>query len=284
MATLKYKDENGVWQYAPSLKYKDESGVFQTKGVLKYKDAEGIWHKVRICGKGSGTGSGSDGGDYPTISTLTAGSSVYLNENGSPAEYLVVHVGLPNSTLYDSGCDGIWLLRKDILETRVWAASNVSDYKNSDIHSFLNGAFLESLGNDVQNVIKQVKIPYVNGTGSGGSIASGANGLSTKAFLLSGYEVGWTKATNSQFPVDGACLEYFDGTSTVDSKRIARLGGNDSEWGLRSPDTTSTNYAWGVNKVGNAFVRYCYGSFGVRPCMILPYTAKLDPETNTIIS
>ena len=52
-------------------------------------------------------------------SDLAVGSSVYLMENGVATEYLVVNQGIPSgSSLYDSSCDGTWLLRKDIYEKR----------------------------------------------------------------------------------------------------------------------------------------------------------------------
>ena len=47
------------------------------------------------------------------ISTLAVGSSVYLNVGGVRKEFLVVHQGKPSS-LYDSSCNGTWLLMKDI--------------------------------------------------------------------------------------------------------------------------------------------------------------------------
>ena len=75
-------------------------------------------------------------------SELAVGSSVFLMENGSPAEYLVVNQGIPNNHhSYDSSCDGTWLLRKNIYEKRVWDSTN-HDYANSDIHTYLNSDFL----------------------------------------------------------------------------------------------------------------------------------------------
>ena len=155
------------------------------------------------------------------LSALSVGSSVYLNVNGTKTEFLVVNQGLPSS-LYDSSCNGTWLLMKQIYTTRTWDSSN-NDYENSDIHSYLNGTFLGLLDSDIQAAVKQVKIPYRKGTGSGGSTVSGSSGLSTKIFLLSGYELGWTTSNSSYFPVDGAKLSYFDsGTgTTANNKRIA---------------------------------------------------------------
>ena len=200
---------------------------------------------------------------------LAVGSSVYLMENGVAAEYLVVDQGKPSaSSLYDASCDGTWLLRKDIYEKRQWHSSNSNSYKASAIHSYLNRTFLALFDSDIQAAIKEVKIPYVNGTANS-AVASGANGLAAKIFLLSGYEVGWTQSTNSYFPIDGACLSYFSGTAATDSKRIGYRAGEAFYWWLRSPCTGSTYYAWGVNASGSYGNSNCSNAGGVRPALVL---------------
>ena len=203
------------------------------------------------------------------IGSLNIGDSLYLPENQIWTEYLVVHQGRP-SALYDTSCDGTWLLRKDILENRQWHSSNTNDYANSTIHSYLNSTFLSQLGSNIQAAIKQVKIPYVNGTANS-AVASGANGLSAKVFLLSGYEAGFTTSVNQYFPVDGAKLSYFisGNDASAQAKRIANLNGKSTRWWLRSPNTSSSINAWHVNSTG----RYdCSHSYGVRPALILPST------------
>ena len=117
---------------------------------------------------------------------------------------------------------------KDCYENRKWHSSNVNDYANSTIHSYLNSTFLAMFDSNIQKAIKQVKIPYRKNGGSGGADQSGANGLSCKIFLLSGYEVGWTSNDNRYFPQDGAKLSYFEsGTGTsANNKRIANLNGS----------------------------------------------------------
>ena len=185
------------------------------------------------------------------LGSMSVGSTVKLKLGGTARDFLVVHQGLPSS-MYDSSCNGTWLLLKDIYTTRTWDSSN-NDYKNSDIHSYLNGTFLNLFDNDIKNAIKQVKIPYQNGTGSGGSVASGANGLSCKIFLLSGYEVGFSTSDSSYFPRDGAKLSYFSsGTgSAANNKRIANYNGSATSWWLRSPYTDDTNSVWCVYSDGS---------------------------------
>ena len=212
------------------------------------------------------------------LGTKAVGSVLKLNLNGSPKNFIVVHQGKPSS-LYDDSCDGTWVLMQDIHSTRQWDGSN-NDYKNSDIHSWLNGTFLNLFDANIREAIKQVKIPYHNGTGSSGSVASGANGLSCKIFLLSGYELGWTKSDNSYFPQDGAKLDYFTaGTgSAANKKRIAKYNGSATFWWTRSPSTSYSGDVWGVGSGGSYSYWYGSNTIGVRPAFVLPSTLSVSDD------
>ena len=216
------------------------------------------------------------------LGELAVGTLIKIQENGAPVEYLIVNQGLPSS-MYDASCDGYWVLRKDIAEMRAWDSSN-NDYKNSDIHAYLNGSWLSRYSAGVLSQIKQVKIPYHNGIGYEGSVASGANGLSCKIFLLSGYEVGWTTSDESDLPHDGTKLSYFSsGTgSAANNKRIANYNGSATYWWLRSPNTYGFNAIWGVYPNGNPSFYHDIDPGGVRPALILPSTALADPDLNLI--
>ena len=204
------------------------------------------------------------------LSEYSVGSIVKLNVSGTAKEFIVVHQGKPSS-IYDDSCDGTWLLMKDIYNYNQWHTSNINSYKDSTIHSHLNNAFLRRFDSDIQAAIKEVKIPYVNGTATS-AVASGANGLAAKIFLLSGYEVGWTQSTNKYFPIDGACLSYFSGTAATDSKRIGYSEGEAIYWWLRSPCITGTSSAWGVNASGSYGSSICSNAGGVRLALVLPST------------
>ena len=213
-----------------------------------------------------------------SVGNIDVGTEIILNENSAPINYLIVNQGIPeNSALYDASCDGTWLLRKDIYENRQWNSSNWNSYKASTIHTYLNGTFLNLFDADIREVIKQVKIPYVNGTGNS-AVASGSSGLSCKIFLLSGREVGFSTSGNQYFPNDGAKLSYFEsGTgSSANNKRIAKLNGSATSWWLRSPHTKGTNGAWYVLSIGNDDSTNCTDSYGIRPALVLPFNFKLD--------
>lgn len=212
------------------------------------------------------------------LGAVSVGSTVYLNVNGTRKEFIVVHQGLPSS-VYDSSCDGTWLLMKDIYETRKWDSTD-NDYANSDIHSYLNGTFLGLFDSDIQSVIKQVKLPYTHGTGSGGSLATGSSGLSAKVFLLSYTEVMAT--THTYANAEGAALSHFNGAAAAD--RIAYLNGTATSWRLRSPYTIDTNSAWRVGTSGTASSGNVNNSYGVRPALILPSTLSVNDDNDVVVS
>ena len=206
------------------------------------------------------------------ISELPVGNTVKIAVNGTLRDFLIVHQGFP-SYIYDDSCNGTWLLMKDCYEISVWHRSDVNNLENSTIHSYLNSTFLNLFDSNIKDAIKQVKIPYRKNGGLGGTNQSGANGLSCKIFLLSGYEVGWTSSDNQYFPQDGAKLSYFEsGTGTsANNKRIANLNGSAAYWWLRSPYTGNTYNVWGVGTSGNYYYgHYAFDSYGIRPAFILP--------------
>ena len=211
------------------------------------------------------------------LGTKAVGSIVKIKVNGASKDFIVVQQGNPNTGTYDASCDGTWLLMKDIYTTSTFSSNNNS-YKDSSIHSYLNSTFFNLIDGDIRNAIKQVKIPYQNGTGSGGSLATGSNGLSTKVFLLSGYEVGWTTSDNGYFPKDGVRLAYFGNSSGGNSKRIAYNGSSAAIWWLRSPDTNDGSNVWYVYTDGSSYYDWYSHSYGVRPAFILPSTLVVSDD------
>ena len=221
---------------------------------------------------------------FSPISTGTAagdidvGATVKINENGQAVEHIVVHQGLP-SDIYDASCEGTWCLRKDIAENRQWHSSNVNDYANSTINAYLNGDWLNRYDPEVAEAIKQVKIPYRAGSGYGKTVTSGASGLSTKSFLLSATEVSFNMTympTN-----EGVELAYFSRCADdgADNKRIAYLNSLATRWWLRSPYCDSgsgSTFALYVGNHGEWRNNICSVSYGIRPCIILPYSFKFQ--------
>ena len=211
------------------------------------------------------------------LGTKAVGSIVKIKVNGASKDFIVVQQGNPNTSTYDSSCAGTWLLMKDIYTTSTFGNNN--SYKDSSIHTYLNGTFYNLIDSNIRAAIKQVKIPYQNGTGGGdGSLATGANGLSTKVFLLSGYEVGWTTSDDRNFPKDGIRLAYFGSGSGGNSKRVAYNGSSAAVWWLRSPFTNNSYGVWSVFTVGSYYNLWYGFSYGVRPAFILPSTLVVSDD------
>lgn len=204
------------------------------------------------------------------IGELPVGTTVKLNVNGTATNFLIVQQGLPSS-VYDASCNGTWLLKKDLIEYMDFGGGN--SYADSLIHSYMNGTFLRQLDVNIQSIIKQVKVPYVN---SSGTVVSGSSGLSTKIFAISTGELGWTSAHNNAsygryFPEDGAKLDYFIGGegTEANNKRIAYYNGTASSWWTRSPSLNRT-FAFSVQSNGNHSLSDPTGSHYIRPALILP--------------
>ena len=195
------------------------------------------------------------------LGDMAVGSTVKIKVNGTVKDFIIVHQGKPSS-IYDDSCDGTWVLLKYVYTTSTFGSRNNS-YKDSSIHSYLNSTFYDLIDSDIRAVIKQVKIPYWYGTGRDGSLATGSNGLSTKVFLLSCYEIG---ARNGYgIPNDGAELDYFKS-----GDRVAYGSGGATTWWQRSPQTGNTYNVWFVNSAGSSNVNNYGNSNGVRPAFVLP--------------
>ena len=98
------------------------------------------------------------------LGAKAVGSTVKIKVNGTVKDFIIVHQGKPSS-VYDDSCNGTWVLMKDIYTTYTFGNNN--SYKDSSIHTYLNGTFYNLIDSDIRAAIKQVKIPYQNGTGGG---------------------------------------------------------------------------------------------------------------------
>lgn len=224
-----------------------------------------------------------------TLGDKALGDIVKIKENGIAQNYIIVQKGKP-SNLYDDSCNGVWLLREKPHSRRAWHGTDydtsVNDYENSDIKAWLNGEFLNSIDEKIRAAIKSVKIPYKKGTGSGGeAVQSGANGLSCKIFLLSGYEVGFTTDDYGYVPVDGERLAYFlngEEDSTAMQRRVCEdNSGNAVNWWLRSASTYNATNAFRVSSGGTlSYSSTCRTGVAPRPALILPSSLLVGADGN----
>lgn len=220
-----------------------------------------------------------------SLAELPVGSSVFMNMNGVSTEFLIVHQGLPDATIYDSSCDDTWLLMKNVCgndyNDDIWFNDSHCDFQQSSIRAHLNDVVYFMFDSNVQHIIKQVKIPYQKGTGASGYPVTGSDGLPSKLFLLSGQEVGWT-AQHGAFPNDGAVLDYFKNCTAIDTKRNAYFpDGTQANWWLRSNNTTYNQKAWTVWD-GDSSSENVNTKASVRPALILSRNTPVDDKFNII--
>lgn len=215
------------------------------------------------------------------LGNVPVGTILHMKENGVYQDYLVVHQGLPSS-MYDASCNGTWLLRNYIMSDQAWSKTNQAVYSASDVNEYLQSTYIQSLDSQMINVVKQVWIPYQASYG----IASGANGLQCKAFLLSAYEIGITGISSGEnVPQEGAKLGYFDsGESQIAiSKRIASYQGVGARnWWLRSAPEPYYNAAWLITSYGALYGYSKDDIYGVRPAVILPVDLIVDDNNNIL--
>ena len=220
------------------------------------------------------------------VGLLSVGDSAFLNVGGIKTEFLVVHQGKPSAD-YDDSCDGTWLLAKPLLAFQTWNSADDNRYALSDVHSYLNGDFISSLDAGVQGAVREAKIPYIDGYGNTGTIKTGSEGLAAKAFLLSWTELGFTNK-DSDYPIFGAKLDYFEESTAGMAKRIAySRAGVVSIWWTRTPSngrSYGTGYLAAVKDDGD-WVNYAptRGQYGVRPALILPQDTYVDGDHNIVI-
>lgn len=210
---------------------------------------------------------------YNAISTLNVGDSVFCKEDGVDTEYLLVHKGNPDTSMYDSSCNGAWLLRKTAKTDMQWDETD-ANYPTSGINTWMNGTFYNTL--NVKSIISQVKIPYSD-PDVYNAVHSGSDGLSTKIFLLScketGAEVGGT-LLNGKMSNEGTVLDWFAANSA--NRKFT------STWWLRSVNNEDKYDAWFIYADGTYGVWDTTKIYSARPAFIVPLDTPIDSSNNII--
>lgn len=210
------------------------------------------------------------------IGTLDVGETVLMDIDGKETEFLVVNQGNPDGSVYDASCDGTWLLAKNILERRIVEAISSPYYSGSNIHEYLNGDFLNLLGDRVRDAITMAKIPYFVDTDT---VANGAEGLSCKIFLLSYAELN--ASITGVSTKEGHNLSYFDTAYSVkpgtNTHLIATLDGIAESWMVRTVGSAPVHYC-AISSTGDWANLSAGRTTGIRPAMIMPFDTRV---TNT---
>ena len=206
------------------------------------------------------------------LNELNVGDSVFINENGAAAEFLIAHKGRPSDD-YDENCDGVWLMRKGVVSSGVkWDGRSTyeipsNEYKSSRIKRWLENEYFSRLDENVSKNIMSVNIPYT----SNGILYTKENGLSCKIFLLSLVETKGEQSNSAgrlYYKREGSGLDLF---SAADSSRGA------DDWHTRTPNTYGSEDIYYIRNgrvnsgTANSYAR-------VRPAFILPANSEIGDD------
>ena len=205
------------------------------------------------------------------ITDKPVGSIVTSRIDGRNYNFVIVHHGKPSDS-YDDSCDGTWLMINDCFSLEQYGES--PNYKDSYINIVMNREIIKIFENGLKGVVKPVKIPYTNDSGT---VMSGSNGFATNLFLLSATEVGLTV---SDFQAEGAALDYFaDGSS---ENRIANYNGSPYAWALRTPVSPIDSNVISINAQGNKENIAADSNTGIRFAFVVYSSCMVDDDDKLV--
>ena len=223
-----------------------------------------------------------------TVGTMPIGTKVKIKQKND-IDYtpcIIIHKGNPDTSLYDSSCNGVWIWCKRTMQPSSGGRDDETytfdrmygDFNTSDAKYVCDTFFPSMMSNPSSSILKTVKIPYYDS--SANIVRTLGDGVSVKAFPLSLIEVGFS--SGGDIPKDGAKLDYFNSAES----RIAEdstFYHRDSGYMLRTTSISDKYKSYYVDKFGG----YALGTkrsviFGFAPVFILPFDVKLD-DNNYII-
>lgn len=197
------------------------------------------------------------------IGSIAEGTTVYVNENGSPAAFYVAKHN------YESGLNGdgrTLLVRQNNFGNLSWNSMEKNAYAGSTVDNWLNNNYKGILDERVQSSMGETKFYYTVGNRNATMTT-----LSRSVFLLSGAELNFTP---SYANTEGSVLPIYLSLKSITS------------W-LRTPCTTGS-----TAQFTSALYQISTGTFGtskvttqkgVRPVFALPSKTLVNPSDYTII-
>ena len=221
-------------------------------------------------------------------SEYSVGESVYLSLNGEDVEFLVVHQGNPDESIYDSSCDGTWLLMKNVYINKRFTTSTTGnfdyEFQNtyheiaSNIKSYIENDLYSLFTEDVTSMIKCVNIP-INSN-------HGLRNIAVTLFILSATELGFT---TEDYP-SGCQLDLFKSGNNDYRKSSDRTRDDDITYGYwtrnpRNDKSSGSSYeALYVDTEGSLDSSTgSRSSYSARPAMIINSRAVFNSETNRLL-
>lgn len=178
-----------------------------------------------------------------TFGDLSVGDIVNLSEGESTAEYIVVHQGNPDPSIY-SDADGTWLMRNQVTTYQSFSYSGndeTTKYPDSAVQGDLETWF-NALPAETRAKIKQVTIKY-NYYGSDASRTEGIDSFQCYVFLPAEQELGSTSAS-ALAQQTAATLQYFSDSSNRTSRRIRKSGNSAQAYWTRTRGSERTRYQY----------------------------------------
>lgn len=185
------------------------------------------------------------------LSDLAIGSTIKLNEDGSPVEFYVAkHDYEPDL----NGNGRTLMVRKDCYDTRYFSSST-NVFRNSAIDTWLNNTWLKLLDADVQAVVGTTTFYVIAGDGS-----SARQTLTKPVFLLSTAELNkgpYNDGTELDQTVYGQlAIAYYNGAAVT-------------QW-TRTPRATSSAQLYVLSATGGLERASSGENYGSRPVFTLP--------------
>lgn len=187
------------------------------------------------------------------LSDLEIGSTIKLNEGGSPVEFYVAkHDYEPEL----NGNGRTLLVRKDCYDERPFGSNNA--FSGSSIDTWLNNTWLKLLDANVQTAISATIFYYTPGNGN-----YTVTTLQRAVFLLSATELGKSAIFAN---TEGTALS----SAVCNQLAIAYRNGSAVTQRTRTPSTYNNAYACYLDTSGDLNAKHCSFSYGSRPVFTLP--------------
>ena len=284
----------GLWDNVNSVFYANAgTGTFST-GTKHKTLIDGTGYEIKsgrvlIAGTGYDIkkgrtligGTGYDIKFGQPISNLPVGSIVNLEYDGTPTPYIVANLGKPGSQ-YDDSCNGAWMVRKYLHFKRAWNAevnnqSDVWDYAECSVSSYLNNTYYAKFAEKVKENVSLATIPFYPGSNVS---TIGSSNLNAYCFLLGVAETGAEKTVYFGGTSSLYTLSYFSKTESriaYDANNIARTWSTRDRKGGVGPDA----YYCSINTSGKATWNVYYSdSVYIRPTLILNFNTLVSNEPN----
>ena len=87
-----------------------------------------------------------------TLGSKAVGSIVKIKVEGALRDFIVIRHGSPPG-LYDSSCNGTWVLQKDIFETHTWAEyadSRRTCYNTAQVRNYLENDWKNKVDSEIR--------------------------------------------------------------------------------------------------------------------------------------